>query len=129
MSEFVARASDSLPERMHFNWLGGNRACRLRPFEAAAASCYRSLCCYRASLARRELKSKRPCSPSRAIRRAMNINILAAGWERKIRHQSRVEKLRELPKVKEGKLLDDMEDERVAGLKTKSESDGLTDGS
>ena len=28
-----------------------------------------------------------------------------AGWERKIRHQSRVEKLRELPRVKEGRLL------------------------
>ncbi len=26
-------------------------------------------------------------------------------WERKIRHQSRVEKLRELPRVKEGRLL------------------------
>jgi hypothetical protein len=27
------------------------------------------------------------------------------GWERKLRHRSRVEKLRELPRVKEGRLL------------------------
>ncbi len=30
-----------------------------------------------------------------------------AGWERKVRHQSRLEKLKALPKVKEGRLLDD----------------------
>ena len=30
-----------------------------------------------------------------------------AGWECKIRHRSRVEKLAARPKVKEGKLLDD----------------------
>jgi hypothetical protein len=29
------------------------------------------------------------------------------GWERKLRHQSRVEKIKALPKVKEGRLLDD----------------------
>ena len=28
-------------------------------------------------------------------------------WERKLRHQSRVEKLKAMPKVKEGRLLDD----------------------
>jgi hypothetical protein len=27
------------------------------------------------------------------------------GWERRLRHRSRVEKLRELPRVKEGRLL------------------------
>ena len=35
-------------------------------------------------------------------------------WERKVRHQSRVEKLRQLRKVKEGRPLDDApEDERA----------------
>jgi hypothetical protein len=36
-----------------------------------------------------------------------------AKWERKIRHASRVEKFKELPRVKEGRLLDDLEDERA----------------
>jgi hypothetical protein len=35
------------------------------------------------------------------------------GWERKVRHASRVEKLKALPKVKDGRLLDDAEDERA----------------
>jgi hypothetical protein len=29
------------------------------------------------------------------------------GWERRLRHQSRVEKLKAMPKVKEGRPLDD----------------------
>jgi hypothetical protein len=36
-----------------------------------------------------------------------------AGWERKLRHQSRVEKLRELPKVKDGRPLNYLDDERA----------------
>jgi hypothetical protein len=35
------------------------------------------------------------------------------GWERKVRHAARVEKLKALPKVKDGRLLDDAEDERA----------------
>jgi hypothetical protein len=37
--------------------------------------------------------------------------VRKARWERKIRHQARVEKLKELPKVKEGRLLEDVEDD------------------
>ena len=36
-----------------------------------------------------------------------------AGWERKLRHRSRVEKLRELPRVKDGRPPNDLDDERA----------------
>ena len=47
---------------------------------------------------RKESKSEiRPRRPEPQAKRA--------GWERKFRHRSRVEKLSELPRVKEGRLL------------------------
>ena len=40
--------------------------------------------------------------------------VRKTGWERKIRHQSRVEKLRPMPRVKEGRPIDDdVKDERA----------------
>jgi hypothetical protein len=35
-----------------------------------------------------------------------------AGWERKLRHQSRVEKLAAMPKVKAGRPLNNLDDQR-----------------
>ena len=40
-------------------------------------------------------------------------------WERKLRHQSRSERLKALPRVKEGKLLGDSGDEN--GVKSDAE--------
>ena len=40
-------------------------------------------------------------------KRNANRWLARAGWERKVRHQSRVENLASMPKVKEGRLLDD----------------------
>ncbi|MGA7905120.1 MAG: hypothetical protein WCA06_21015 [Terrimicrobiaceae bacterium] len=42
-------------------------------------------------------------------RKGRQVEPLArkAGWERKIRHRARVEKLAAMPKVKDGRLLDD----------------------
>ena len=36
-----------------------------------------------------------------------------AGWERKIRHRSRVEKLAAMQKFKDGRPLNDLDDERT----------------
>ena len=36
-----------------------------------------------------------------------------SGWQRRFRHQSRVEKSKAYPRIKEGKPLDDLEDERA----------------
>jgi hypothetical protein len=43
------------------------------------------------------------------MRKGKVIETLARtrGWERKLRHRSRVMKLARIPKVKEGRLLDD----------------------
>ena len=53
------------------------------------------------------------CSANRKGRKAEPL-ARKAGRERKIRHQSRVEKLAVMPKVKDGRPLnDDREDERA----------------
>jgi hypothetical protein len=54
-----------------------------------------------------------PLDPNRKGK-SLEPLVRKAGWERKLRHQSRVEKLAARPKVKKGRLLDeDAEDERV----------------
>ena len=45
--------------------------------------------------------------------RSLEPLVRAAGWERKLRHQSRVEKSAAMPKVKDGRPLNDLDDERA----------------